>query len=359
MDKRISGRTCSICKEKIFNGILGMEEHGREEHPNFFLQTGGNRMTFAEKVYFCPPANKWFSNLKYLSRELTKLEVTNEEYFNAFGEEWMPREWKRSIDDPVLGDARNNDTCLECKAIVPFDSGHWCYNAFCGFSCSTSWYAKNTDRVARSRQTIAIKEKNDPNFGLRPSQLQYWINKGFSKDEAKCKVSERQATGSLENFIKRAGGDVEVGTQKHTDRQEKWLTSMHDSGLHSGYSQASTILFDAIQEMVPNEGLFYGKTERSIRLESSVIKVDCLKESQKKIIEFYGDYWHGNPRKFKETDTIKYKRTMLVSEKWDYDRKRIQDLRNLGYEVLIIWEMDYNENKEEAINLCVEFLNRS
>jgi hypothetical protein len=48
-----------------------------------------------------------------------------------------------------------------------------------------------------------------------PSQLEYWINKGFTEDQAKNKVSESQAKNTLESFIERYGKDE--GTSKYNN----------------------------------------------------------------------------------------------------------------------------------------------
>lgn len=42
---------------------------------------------------------------------------------------------------------------------------------------------------------------------------------------------------------------------------------------------------------------------------------------------------------------------------WEYDRIKLETVQNQGYKVLIIWEYNYKQNKEEVINKCIEFLN--
>jgi very-short-patch-repair endonuclease len=47
---------------------------------------------------------------------------------------------------------------------------------------------------------------------------------------------------------------------------------------------------------------------------------------------------------------------MLAKEIWEYDKIKIQTAMKHGYLVLTIWESDYNENKEEIIKKCIDFL---
>lgn len=56
------------------------------------------------------------------------------------------------------------------------------------------------------------------------------------------------------------------------------------------------------------------------------------------IVEFFGDYWHCNPKFY---DSKYYHKILKVtaSEKWEFDKKRIDEILELtGYSVLVIWE---------------------
>jgi len=73
-----------------------------------------------------------------------------------------------------------------------------------------------------------------------------------------------------------------------------------------------------------------------------------------KIIEVYGDYWHGNPKFYKEEKTLNLPTgEILVQEKWEEDEKRIKYLEKKGNKVLILWEDEIHNNFsliEEKIN---------
>ena len=78
-----------------------------------------------------------------------------------------------------------------------------------------------------------------------------------------------------------------------------------------------------------------------------------------KIIEFYGDYWHCNPKdkRFLDGKMFHPYLKMTASEKWEFDNNRINKLKNAGYDVKVVWEMDYKNNKELIIEDCRRFLN--
>jgi hypothetical protein len=62
-------------------------------------------------------------------------------------------------------------------------------------------------------------------------------------------------------------------------------------------------------------------------------------------IEFQGDYWHMNPRIFEATDTnINMKRS--AQECWDHDAMKSDMCTSAGVNLITIWEMDWNKQKD-------------
>lgn len=78
----------------------------------------------------------------------------------------------------------------------------------------------------------------------------------------------------------------------------------------------------------------------------------------KKIIEFYGDYWHCSSLIFEEND---YNSSigMTAKEKREFDEERKTLLENEGYEVLIIWEHEWVKDKKAMKNKIENFLRYS
>ena len=64
--------------------------------------------------------------------------------------------------------------------------------------------------------------------------------------------------------------------------------------------------------------------------------------NKKHIIEVYGDYWHCNPKLFKE-DFYHPQLKQTAAEKWAADDQRKQYLESLGYTVTVVWESDLAE----------------
>ena len=76
---------------------------------------------------------------------------------------------------------------------------------------------------------------------------------------------------------------------------------------------------------------------------------DIILTDTKKLIEIYGDYWHGNPKKYKKTDIILKgsSREMTVDYKRKFDAKKNRYAKKNGFDLLVIWEYDITNNFEK------------
>jgi G:T-mismatch repair DNA endonuclease (very short patch repair protein) len=72
---------------------------------------------------------------------------------------------------------------------------------------------------------------------------------------------------------------------------------------------------------------------------------DIFIEQYNLIIEFYGDYWHCNPKKYNSEYLHPHKKK-TAKEIWEEDKVRIDYLKNLGYNLEIIWEREISDEKK-------------
>ena len=68
-----------------------------------------------------------------------------------------------------------------------------------------------------------------------------------------------------------------------------------------------------------------------------------------KIIEVHGDYWHCNPRVYPEPKDEHQRQNIKK------DKIKHAVYKELGYQVLYIWELDINENYEEIVEKIRQF----
>jgi hypothetical protein len=69
------------------------------------------------------------------------------------------------------------------------------------------------------------------------------------------------------------------------------------------------------------------------------------------IYEFHGDLWHGNPKLYDKNNTSYF--GVKYGELYENTLKREQLIRDLGYNLVVIWEYDWNK-----INKSIKILQR-
>ena len=61
-------------------------------------------------------------------------------------------------------------------------------------------------------------------------------------------------------------------------------------------------------------------------------------------IEYHGNYYHANPRLYKENDI--FYRKVKAKDIWKKDKEKIHFLKKIGFEIWVIWELDYLQNTD-------------
>jgi len=76
---------------------------------------------------------------------------------------------------------------------------------------------------------------------------------------------------------------------------------------------------------------------------------------QNKIIEFHGDFWHAHPLLYAE-DFVNPTTKKTAFETWTSDYHKNQYAIDNGYSLLVVWESDFNANRQEVVDRCTNFL---
>jgi hypothetical protein len=174
----------------------------------------------------------------------------------------------------------------------------------------------------------------------------YGYNKGKQEYDRIC--SEKSIT--LDNMIRIYG--PEIGPTKY----EAFITSTSQI---KGYSKISQELFWEIENKITDYSYFAEKNnEFAFVHHNGCYLFNFVIPTNKKIIEFNGDYWHANPAIY-ESSWVNKNSNLTAEEIWKYDRDKNRFAENMGYSVFVVWENDYRKNKDEIINKCLEFLNEN
>ena len=243
-------------------------------------------------------------------------------------------------------------------------------NPFVGHGAELSPFSKNfrgykdmTDEEKEKKAWDAAQRDRDDKL---PTQLKYWIARGYDEDEAREMLAERQRTFTLEKCIERYG--EEEGKRIYEDRQIRWQNTLNSKPPEEierinrakmnfgpqkkGYSLISQELFWEIHKAIKNDfknirfaTLDPETNERSennnelhIHCGNYCYFLDFYIEDINVDIEFDGDRWHG------------------TTERVEKDLKRDTNLIKEGISVFHIKEGDYRNDKKNTVRRCLEFI---
>lgn len=82
---------------------------------------------------------------------------------------------------------------------------------------------------------------------------------------------------------------------------------------------------------------------------------DFIIDDKKIIIECFGDFWHGNPKFYKNNQLLF--EDLKVSDIHKKDNKRLLDFKNAGYKTLVFWENEILNNIGEVKQKVKEAFN--
>lgn len=187
------------------------------------------------------------------------------------------------------------------------------------------------------------------------TQLSYYLNKGYSLEESYIKLKERQTTFSLKKCIEKYG--EEIGTIKYTERQHKWLKSLQKNFKEygDGRAQQSKFAKEIILEICKYFDIKPPKKEYYIYDKEYKRAYAYDFTFNYHIIEFNGDYWHCNPNIFNE-DYVNKVKQKTAKEIWEYDKIKQNLAESYKNKYLVIWESEYNDDKEKTIQKCIDFI---
>lgn len=197
--------------------------------------------------------------------------------------------------------------------------------------------------------THEIRRKKDAPYNPKQT-LQYWIETGFSEEDAQRKLLEykRSCSPFTVEFWKNKG-------YSESEAQEK-ATALHKRG---GFATCTSL-----------DKKFVSKLERDIfaalqeRLTRSLKPQHCIDGKfvydicdlkSRKIIEVNGTYWHADPRVYSSVDMLVCN-GLTVSAVRERDITKLEHAKKFGYDVFVVWEIDWHADREAAIQRMLAFL---
>ena len=275
----------------------------------------------------------------------------------------------KSLHDKIS--ANVSKACKEGRCGWQKDGKNPSHNDECRSGRKSAWSMnfKGYDGLSDDEKRQRIKElsnkvvdKMNSNCN-NPLRISYYTSRGYSLDEAKQMLKDRQTTFTLEKCIEKYG--KEKGQEIFEARQKKWQDTLNAKPQDEkerifkakmcngrGYSKISQELFMQLEKYIHNEynEIFYATNGNNDNNEYIVFNsntnksylLDFYIKDNNKVIEFDGDYWHGEKR----GNQLR-------------DKQRENDIKALGYvNILHVKERDYKNNPQAVIDECLEFIRK-
>ena len=112
------------------------------------------------------------------------------------------------------------------------------------------------------------------------------------------------------------------------------------------FSLSSEIEKEFIQKCIEPLGVEY-KTQHYLKDLHHFCDVYIPEKNM--IIEFQGDYWHGNPKKYKKEELSRFQ-----LKKVEKDEILREYCKNNNMPLIEVWESDYNRDSENVTKLLME-----
>lgn len=199
-----------------------------------------------------------------------------------------------------------------------------------------------------TQETISLIKKT-----TQKNSKEWWKN-----DEYRRKVIEGTSKPRRDRFGKEQSERVikwyKNNPQQRLLRSNKMKQSWKEGKLKpnphtSNRSKGEIKLFEYLSENLSVSV----KEKKTIFIDNTWFLPDIV-VNDNIIIEYFGDYWHGNPLKYMENDIVAHK--TQAKYVWERDKKRIDILEQNGYNVIIVWSSDnykklnLTERIEDLIN---------
>lgn len=97
------------------------------------------------------------------------------------------------------------------------------------------------------------------------------------------------------------------------------------------------------------------KVQPSFIIESKIF--DIYIPDLNLLIEYNGDYWHCNPKKYNSTYYNK-KKSKTAKEIWEYYKNKLDLVKKYNYNCIVIWESDYKKDKTIINKLIKQHANK-
>lgn len=199
-------------------------------------------------------------------------------------------------------------------------------------------------------------------------------SKKYGWDREKFDEYNKSRSVTIENLINRHGEEKGLSIWKDYCDRQKYTTSVEffiekygkDKGKEiyenfckkrlngAGYSAISKKLFDILSSKIKEDKIYYADKEWFLydKKNKKYYLIDFYIKNINIGVEFNGDIWHANPRKYKPQDKpFTFQKDLTAEDIWNKDKVKNDFLRTNLNKLIIIWESDlYKDGIDNTID---------
>lgn len=206
----------------------------------------------------------------------------------------------------------------------------------------------------KSKQTISnsYEYKKDRYNWTKEEYDNYNKSRAITINNLTKKYGSILALEKYENYInkERYSCTKEYFTEKYGDiGEEKYNNFVINKSFKTvAYSNISQKLFRELDTYLSSYTTYFAtkNSEYYLSYSNNFYYLDYYIKELNVAVEFYGDVFHANPKKFKPNDNPNpFNKNLTATDIWNNDEIRIQNiLTNFNITTIIVWESDYNSN---------------
>ena len=158
------------------------------------------------------------------------------------------------------------------------------------------------------------------------------------------KVHENKYDYSKVNYSENGRIPVIIICKEHGEFLQSPNKHLYGNGCkkccHKKYSKSSILYLNFISKL-RNIKIQHGENASEYTITGTKFKADGYCEETNTIYEFHGTHYHGDPRLCNPTDYSYFGKKF--GELYKKTLEREQQIRDLGYNLIVIWEHDWNK----------------
>ena len=233
--------------------------------------------------------------------------------------------------------------CKKCgKPVSKNNKSGFCKKCYDWSGVNNPFFGKKHSQKAiniiKEKAALASTEKwKDPEYRER-------VIRGVSKPRKKEfgeQQSERVKQWYIDNPKQR---NIRAGSMRRSWEDGKIQPSVHSVS----ESKKEIKIREEISKALPDSKV----EKKTVRIDRKWYRPDVLIDDWI-VVEFFGDYWHANPKKYSKDDIVHH--GLKASEIWEKDRLRLEELEK-RYSVLVVWEKRYDRGGFDLDSLVEQVL---